>query len=88
MARHDNPTAKVQTVVIYNDKDATRRWIPLRIEIFLWVTLKLAATSPWSKDARVHGEESFAGTWKVQIVYFKFHASIIGGREVQMLVAI
>ena len=88
MVGQDNPAVEVQSIVIYNDKDAAGRWIPLRIEIGSWITLKPTASGPWSKDARVHGEESFVGVWKAQIVRFKFHGSIVRGRDVQKLVAI
>lgn len=88
MVGQDNPPAEVQSVVIYNDKDAAGRWIPLRIEVGSWVTLKPATRGPWAKDARVHGEESFAGAWKAQILRFQFHASTVRGRVVHKLAAI
>lgn len=39
----------------------------MRLELDSRVTLKAAATGKWAKDARSHGEESFAGAWKAQI---------------------
>jgi len=78
----------VQPIVIFNNKDAARSWIPLCIEIGSWVTLKPVASGLWSQNAHVYGEESFAGAWKAQTIRFKFHASSDGGRHVQKLAAI
>lgn len=50
--------------------------------------MKCAARGPWAKDARVHGEESFASAWKAQIVRFKFRVSTVRDIEVQKLVAV
>jgi hypothetical protein len=76
MANGDNnPQAEVQSVVIFNDRNVNGslgRWIPLRIEIGSWVTLKVAERGPWARDARNHGIESFAGVWKAQILQFRF----------------
>lgn len=89
MATEESPASEVQSVVIFNDKDATTgRWIPLRIEIGSWITLKPATRGPWAKDARVHGVESFAGAWKAQVVRFKFTESLVRGKVVQKLVAV
>jgi hypothetical protein len=73
MANGDNnPQVEVQSVVIFNDRNINRRWIPLRIEIGSWVMLKATERGPWARDARNHGVESFAGAWKAQILQFKF----------------
>lgn len=77
----NQPDSKPQTVVLYNDQDAVGRWIPLRVEIGSWVTLKAADRGPWAKDARTHGADSFAGAWKAQILQFWWHVENCRGRQ-------
>lgn len=84
----NQPDAEVQSVVLYNDQDADGRWIPLRVEIGSWVTLKAPERGPWAKDARTHGAESFAGAWKAEILQFRWHVVNRRGRQVLELDAI
>ena len=74
--------------MLYNDQDAAGRWIPLRVEIGSWVTLKAVERGLWARDARIHGEVSFAGAWKTQIQQFRWRFSNRRGREVLKLDAI
>ena len=62
------PRAEVQSVVIFNNQDVGRHWIPLRLEVGSWVTLKPASSGPWARDSRRNGNESDAGAWKARIV--------------------
>jgi hypothetical protein len=66
------PRSEVQSAVIYNDQDESGRWIPLRLEIGSWVTLQLALTGPWARDARRHGGATNAGAWKAEIRRFRW----------------
>jgi hypothetical protein len=89
MANGDNnPQVEVQSVVIFNNKNVNGRWIPLWIEIGLWVMLKAAERGPWARDAHNHGVEPYVRAWKAQILQFKFRVSIARGREVMKLEAI
>lgn len=85
MVEMDPPTAGVQAVVIYNDKDLRGNWIPLRLEVGSWVTLMPAERGPWARDARTHGDQSFVGAWKAQVMRFRWHWNIINGRRVMVL---
>lgn len=72
MLRSRKPRAEVCAVVVFNDQDVDGRWIPMRLEIDSWVTLRAAARGHWGRDARAHGEESAAGAWKAQIKQFRW----------------
>lgn len=82
------PIEEVQSVVLYNDVDVQGRWIPLRVEIGSWVTLKASHRGPWARDARVHGVDSFAGAWKARILEFRFKVITRRGKDVLQLDAI
>jgi len=64
-------------VVIYNDKNLVGWWIPMRIEKGTWITLKPSSRGVWSRDTRIHGEESNAGAWKAQVIDFKWGFNIV-----------
>lgn len=66
------PTEEVHSVVLYNNVDSRGKYVPLRVEIGSWVTLRASARGPWSRDARIHGLDSFAGAWKAQILGFRY----------------
>ena len=76
------PIEEVHSVVLYNDIDARGKWIPLRVEIGSWVTLRASSRDPWSRDARVHGVDSSAGAWKAQILEFRFKVMTRRGKDV------
>lgn len=69
----NQPDAEAHSVVLFNDQDGDGRWIPLRVEIGSWVTLKAAERGPCARDARTHDADSFAGAWKAQILQFRWH---------------
>ena len=50
--------------MLHNTVDECGKYVPLRVKIGSWVTLKAAKRGPWSQDARVHGIDTFAGAWK------------------------
>lgn len=87
-ARMDKPVEEVHAVVLYNNLDDRGNYVPLRVEIGSWVTLRAAVRGPWSRDARIHGPDSFAGAWKAQILGFRFKAMARRGRDVLKLDAI
>jgi hypothetical protein len=67
------PCSEVQSVTVFNDRNAmSLDWIPMTLEIDSWVTLKIAATGKWARDAQAHGEDSFARAWKAQIKQFRW----------------
>lgn len=84
----DKPVEEVHAVVLYNNLDDRGNYVPLRVEIGSWVTLRAAVRGPWSRDARIHGPDSFAGAWKAQILGFRFKAMARRGRDVLKLDAI
>ena len=50
-------------VTVYNDQVATTlEWIPMRLEVDSWVTLKAMQIRKWARDARAHGKESLEST--------------------------
>ena len=74
--------SEVQSVVIYNDQDESGCWIPLCLEIGSWMTLQLALTGPWTRDARRHRGATNAGAWKVEIRRFSWNYAWVDGRSV------
>lgn len=82
------PAAEVQSVVLFNSQDGHGRWIPMRVEVGSWVALKAANRGPWARDARTHGDESFAGAWKAEVLRFRWTSSMRRGRHVIKLDAI
>lgn len=85
MANSRRPRAGVQSIVVYNDQDVGGQWIPLRLEVGSWVTLKPASTGPWARDSRRQGEESNAGAYKARIVEFQWSYSTVRGKVVMKL---
>ena len=88
MAACRRPRAEVQSIVIFNDQDASGQWIPLQLEVGSWVTLKPASIGPWARDSRRHGDESNAGAWKARIVQFRWSYSTVRDKVVMTLVSI
>ena len=85
MAAARRPRAEIQAVVIFNDQDASGQWIPLRLEVGSWVTLKPASRGPWARDSRRHGDESHASAWKAKVVKFHWSYSTVRGKAVMTL---
>ena len=85
MANSRRPRAGVQSIVVYNDQDVGGQWIPLRLEVGSWGTLKPASTGPWARDSRRQGEESNAGAYKARIVEFLWSYSPVRGEVVMKL---
>jgi hypothetical protein len=82
------PEAEVQSVVIYNDQDATTgRWIPMHIEVGSWVILQPRSRGPWVADARNHGFDGNARAWKAQVLQFRWGLLTVHGREIMRLEA-
>jgi hypothetical protein len=81
------PRSKVQAVTVCNDQNVAFDWIPLRLEVNSWVILKAVPTGAWARDARAHGEESFAGAWKAQIKDFRWipNAGRNGGMKLEAI---
>ena len=74
--------------MLYNNVDGGGKYVPLRVEIGSWVTLRAAERGPWSQDARIHGVDTFAGAWKAQILGFRFKVMARRGKDVLQLDAI
>jgi hypothetical protein len=81
------PRSKVQAVTVCNDQNVALDWIPLCLKVNSWVILKAAPTDAWARDARAHGEESFAGVWKAQIKDFRWipNAGRNGGMKLEAI---
>jgi hypothetical protein len=45
------------------------------------VTLQLALTGPWARDARRHGGATNAGAWKAEIRRFSWSYARVDGRS-------
>lgn len=82
------PREEVHSVVLYNNVDADGKYVPLRVEIGSWVTLRATERGPWARDAQIHGLDSFAGAWKAQILEFCFKVVMRHQKEVLQLDAI
>lgn len=79
MARR--PRSTVAAVVVHNDEDTHGNWIPMKLEMGSWVTLKAGSHGAWARDAKAHGSETYGGAYKGKIVSFQFKATSIDGRE-------
>lgn len=64
------PRSSVEGVILYNSKEDDS-WVPLKVEVYSWVSLKPGRNGGHAKDAMRHGgPESIEGCYKGKILKF------------------
>ena len=66
------PRSEVVAVTLHNTHNNQGEWIPTRYERWSWVRLNHGRNGTWAREARRHGGESMRGSYKAQIMDFRF----------------
>lgn len=66
------PRSEVAAVTLHNTHNEQGEWIPTRYERLSWVRLNPGRHGTWAREARRHGGESMRGSYKAQVIDFRF----------------
>lgn len=66
------PRAQVCAVTLHTTHNDDGEWIPTRYERLSWVRLNPGRIGSWAREARRLGADNMRGSYKAQIVDFRF----------------
>jgi hypothetical protein len=62
------PKSEITRVVLHNDQDTTGRWISMKLEVELWITLQPGRDGAWAIGTHRNGANTFRIAYKGQIL--------------------
>jgi hypothetical protein len=63
----------VQSVILYNNRDAKNEWIPTKVEVNSWIVLMPGKVRGHAKDSKKHGGDSMDGCYKAKVLQFQLN---------------
>ena len=66
------PRAQMCAVTLHSTHNVEGEWIPMRYERLSWVRFNPGRVGSWAREARRHGGDNMRGSFKAQIVDFRF----------------